>query len=116
MRKIVLITLIVLNVVVLLGQLWPDGAPPFASFVNIFFLCCSFIYFLSVLFADRFKYTNEKSAAAVSLFNKLAKQYQDKYMDVSLYHHSFDIFCRHISKPNAEILELACGPGNITKY
>jgi hypothetical protein len=30
-----LILLIVLNVVVLLGQLWPEGAPPFARVVNI---------------------------------------------------------------------------------
>lgn len=37
-------------------------------------------------------------------------------MDVSLYHDSFDLFLSHIPKQNAEILELACGPGNITKY
>ncbi len=30
--------LLVLNAVVLLGQLWPEGAPPFARIVNILFL------------------------------------------------------------------------------
>ena len=53
---------------------------------------------------------------AVAVFDKLADVYQDKYMDVSLYHHSFDLFCEHIATQNAEILELACGPGNITQY
>lgn len=53
---------------------------------------------------------------AVSIFNKYASEYQDKFMDVSLYHDTFDIFCDSIPKTGAEILELACGPGNITKY
>ena len=53
---------------------------------------------------------------AVDIFNKLADGYQDKFMDVSLYHESLDLFCNAIEKENAEILELACGPGNITKY
>jgi len=53
---------------------------------------------------------------AIEVFNKLAQAYQDRFMDVSLYHDSFDIFCDHIKKENASVLELACGPGNITKY
>jgi len=53
---------------------------------------------------------------AVEIFNKFARQYQDKFMDVSLYKQSLDLFCNSIAKQNAEVLELACGPGNITKY
>lgn len=53
---------------------------------------------------------------AVDIFNKLATGYQDKFMDVSLYHDSLDVFCNSIKKEKTEILELACGPGNITKY
>ena len=53
---------------------------------------------------------------AVDIFNKLADVYQDKFMDVSLYHDSFDLFCDAIEKESATLLELACGPGNITKY
>jgi 2-polyprenyl-3-methyl-5-hydroxy-6-metoxy-1,4-benzoquinol methylase len=53
---------------------------------------------------------------AVAVFDKLADVYQDKYMDVSLYHHSSDLFCDQITLKNAKILELACGPGNITQY
>lgn len=37
-------------------------------------------------------------------------------MQLSAYHHSFDLFCKVIGKKNASILELACGPGNITAY
>jgi 2-polyprenyl-3-methyl-5-hydroxy-6-metoxy-1,4-benzoquinol methylase len=37
-------------------------------------------------------------------------------MDVSLYHDTLDVFCNNITKQNADVLELACGPGNITQY
>jgi 2-polyprenyl-3-methyl-5-hydroxy-6-metoxy-1,4-benzoquinol methylase len=58
----------------------------------------------------------DKTKIAVNVFNKYASSYQQKFMDVSMYHDSFDLFCSYIEKENAEILELACGPGNITKY
>ncbi|WP_293895612.1 trans-aconitate 2-methyltransferase [Flavobacterium sp.] len=57
-----------------------------------------------------------QTKTAVDIFNKLATGYQDKFMDVSLYHDSLDVFCNSIKKEKPEILELACGPGNITKY
>ncbi|MBL4669692.1 MAG: class I SAM-dependent methyltransferase [Flavobacteriales bacterium] len=50
------------------------------------------------------------------IFNKYAQVYQEKFMDVSLYHKTFDFFCEAVKPKNASILELACGPGNITKY
>lgn len=46
-NRIVLVALIILNVVVLLGQIWPEGAPPFARIVNIVFLVLSMVFFLS---------------------------------------------------------------------
>lgn len=58
----------------------------------------------------------DKSKIAVDVFNKLAKEYAAKFMDVSLYHATFDVFCKAIAIPNANVLELACGPGNITHY
>lgn len=58
----------------------------------------------------------DKSKAAADIFNKHANLYQEKFMDVSLYHNSFDVFCDSLKKQNAQVLELACGPGNITKY
>ena len=58
----------------------------------------------------------DQTKIAVGIFDKLATVYQEKFMDVSLYHDSLDIFCDNIKKENATVLELACGPGNITKY
>lgn len=49
-------------------------------------------------------------------WNKIAKIYQDKFMNLDLYNDSYDFICNSISKSNASILEIGCGPGNITKY
>lgn len=49
-KKTVLIVLIVLNLVVLLGQIWPEGAPPFAKTVNIVFLILSLLFFGWLIF------------------------------------------------------------------
>ena len=58
----------------------------------------------------------DQNKIAVDVFNKLAKTYQDKFMNVDLYKDSFDFFCQNIKNENPEILEIACGPGNITKH
>ena len=58
----------------------------------------------------------DKNQIAVAIFDKRASEYQNKFMDVNLYSNSFNLFCDSIPKPNADILELACGPGNITRY
>lgn len=58
----------------------------------------------------------DKNKLAVNMFNKAAKLYEEKYMDVSSYSASLDLFCEKLGYNNADILELACGPGNITKY
>ncbi|MEL6810564.1 MAG: class I SAM-dependent methyltransferase [Bacteroidota bacterium] len=58
----------------------------------------------------------DTSKQAANLFHKYAKRYQDKYMSVALYSSFLDEFCNRIAKADARILELGCGPGNITKY
>lgn len=58
----------------------------------------------------------DNSQRAAEIFNKYASEYNEKFKDVSMYHESFDVFCSAIKKQNAEVLELACGPGNITNY
>lgn len=50
------------------------------------------------------------------IFNNYALQYQDKFMDFDLYHDTFNFFCNAIEINNAKILEIGCGPGNISKY
>lgn len=58
----------------------------------------------------------DKIRLAPGVFDKNAKVYEAKNMDTSLYHDTFDVFCDSIGKDDAAILELACGPGNVTKY
>jgi hypothetical protein len=52
-RRTIVVVLLVLNAIVLLGQLWPAGAPPFARSVNITFLAASLCYFGWALGARR---------------------------------------------------------------
>jgi len=58
---------------------------------------------------DRYKETFET-------WNKVASLYQDKFMDLDLYNDTYDFICNSIAKDNAKVLEIGCGPGNITKY
>ena len=53
LNRIALIVLIILNIIVLLGQLWPEGAPPFAGIVNIGFLVLSLAYFIYTISTRR---------------------------------------------------------------
>lgn len=49
-------------------------------------------------------------------WNKVALLYQSRFMDLDLYNDSYDFMCNSITHNYAEILEIGCGPGNITKY
>lgn len=44
--KAFVVVLLVLNAVVLLGQVWPEGAPPFARGANIAFLVLNAVYLI----------------------------------------------------------------------
>lgn len=46
-KKAILILLIILNIMVLMGQVYPAGAPPFARLINIIFLVGSLFFFIS---------------------------------------------------------------------
>lgn len=58
----------------------------------------------------------DKHKQAIKVFNKNAALYKEKYMNVDAYSISLDLFCDSLPNKNAHILELACGPGNMTKY
>ena len=58
----------------------------------------------------------DRHTQTIDTYNKAAVNYQDKFMTLDLYHDTFDEFCRQVNRKNADILELGCGPGNITKY
>ena len=48
--KPAIVLLLLFNAIVLLGQLWPEGAPPFAGAVNILTLLFNLIFLLLLLF------------------------------------------------------------------
>jgi len=58
---------------------------------------------------DKYKETFET-------WNKIASLYEDKFMDLDLYNKTYDFICHSVTKDNAKILEIGCGPGNIAKY
>ncbi len=57
-----------------------------------------------------------KTVKPEEAFDKSAKIYQDKFMDVSIYAEPFKVFVNLIPTDHASILDIACGPGNIAKY
>ena len=48
-NRMLIVFLIVLNAIVLFGQVYPEGAPPFARVVNIIFLFLSLVFFIASL-------------------------------------------------------------------
>ncbi|MBP9213697.1 MAG: class I SAM-dependent methyltransferase [Chitinophagaceae bacterium] len=49
-------------------------------------------------------------------WNKVAQLYEDKFMHLTIYNESYDFVCKHLQHLNSKLLEVGCGPGNITKY
>lgn len=49
-------------------------------------------------------------------FDKYALKYQEVHMNIERYKASIDIFCENIENESGRILDVCCGPGNITKY
>lgn len=57
----------------------------------------------------------DPNSLAVKVFDKHASEYQEKYMDVSLYSKSLNYFLSKLPE-KAKLFELGCGPGNIARY
>lgn len=58
----------------------------------------------------------DKVKTAVEMFDQMAPLYAAKYMNVDSYSESLNLFGEQLIRTDACILELACGPGNLTKY
>lgn len=58
----------------------------------------------------------DKYKITFKTWNKIASLYQEKFMDLDLYNDSYDIFCKEIKLVSPQILEIGCGPGNVTQY
>ncbi|MCB0846279.1 MAG: methyltransferase domain-containing protein, partial [Bacteroidetes bacterium] len=58
----------------------------------------------------------DKTKAVINVFDNGAQLYQDKFMNLDLYRNSLDLFCENQKQKDAQILDIACGPGNITRF
>jgi len=56
------------------------------------------------------QYTNRET------WNKLADRYENKFMDLNLYDETYDHFYAGLKKVKASLLDIGCGPGNISRY
>jgi ubiquinone/menaquinone biosynthesis C-methylase UbiE len=53
---------------------------------------------------------------SVKKFNEFASEYSSRFMNIDAYRDSIDQFCSSLNTESPKILELACGPGNVTRY
>ncbi|MEG9327263.1 class I SAM-dependent methyltransferase [Salinimicrobium catena] len=58
----------------------------------------------------------DKYKETFNTWNKVAKLYQDSFFDFNLYNDTYDAFCALLPDVGSKILDLGCGPGNITNY
>ena len=57
-----------------------------------------------------------KFKISVKRFDEFATEYTEKFMNIDSYRVHLDKFCDLLENKQPRILELACGPGNVTKY
>jgi ubiquinone/menaquinone biosynthesis C-methylase UbiE len=57
----------------------------------------------------------DKYQQSVEQFNEFAREFEHGFMELSLYDKAIESFCSTISIPDPKILELGCGPGNVTR-
>src|SRR5690606_2813724 len=58
----------------------------------------------------------DKYKETFNTWNNIASLYQEKFMALEVYNDSYDFICNAMDTPNAQLLDIGCGPGNITKY
>lgn len=51
----------------------------------------------------------------IAIFDKHAHRYQERFMDVSLYHDALNVFLKNLPE-GKDLLDIACGPGNVCHY
>lgn len=57
----------------------------------------------------------ENFNVSVRRFDEFADEYAQRFMDLNAYSDSIGRFCDFIGNDKPEILELGCGPGNVTR-
>lgn len=49
-------------------------------------------------------------------WNNVGKLYEEKFMHLDIYNHTYDTFLNLLPSSNATVLDIGCGPGNISNY
>lgn len=49
-------------------------------------------------------------------WNNIAQLYEERFMEFDLYDDTYNRFCELLAKPDGSVLEIGCGPGNITRH
>lgn len=52
----------------------------------------------------------------INSWNAVADAYDGFVKDIRIYDQTYDSICQEVTKPSARLLEIGCGPGNITQY
>jgi SAM-dependent methyltransferase len=60
--------------------------------------------------------TDDLCLVSVATFDKLAARYADKYFHLDLYDRYLERFVSRIRSQDASVLDVACGPGNVSSY
>lgn len=58
----------------------------------------------------------DQCAISASAFDKVADQYREKFMDLTLYDEPYRGFCDLLPSGRARVLDAACGPGNVSRF
>lgn len=53
---------------------------------------------------------------SVATFNKMADRYTEKYFHLDMYDRYLEQFAQRIKSQGASVLDVACGPGNVSAY
>lgn len=53
---------------------------------------------------------------SIKRFDEFASAYAERFMNIDSYSKHFEVFCDLIENKQPKILELGCGPGNVTRF
>lgn len=58
----------------------------------------------------------DRNSEAVNTFNKHASAYNERFGSLDLYNDTYELFSSLFPAKNSSVLDVGCGPGNITNY
>lgn len=59
---------------------------------------------------------HQDPSSSAGIWSKIAPLYETQFMHLRIYDESYAFFCRQFPRQDPRLLELGCGPGNITAF